>query len=217
MKTDEQLQHDVTDELAWDPAIDARRIAVEVRDGVAILGGQVGSYAQKCHAGCAAQRVAGVRGVAMELDVELPEADRRPDDEIAAAAHNTLAWHASVPRGSVKVTVKHGWIMLSGTVEWEYQSRAAEAAVRNLVGIRGLVNLVEIKPTIEPHDVTRQIEAALRRRAVHRAHHLSVVVNGGTVTLSGELDSWSERRAARGTAWNAPGIRNVVDHTTIAA
>ena len=217
MRTDEQLQRDVTEELAWDPAVDPRRIGVEVRDGVAMLSGKVNSYAQKCSAGCATQRVAGIKGVAMELDVELPDKDRRPDDEIAAAAHNVLAWHASVPRGSVKVTVKHAWVVLSGTVQWEYQSHAAEAAVRNLIGIRGLVNLVEIKPAMEPHDVTRQIEAALRRRTDHRALNISVAVNGGTVVLSGELDCWSERQAVRLAAWNAPGIRNVVDQTTIAA
>lgn len=89
--------------------------------------------------------------------------------------------------------------------------------MRDLVGIRGLVNLIEIRPAIEPRDVTRQIKSAFRRRSFRGAGDVSVVVNGGTVTLYGHLESWSERDAARSIAWRARGVRNVVDQITIAA
>lgn len=125
--------------------------------------------------------------------------------------------NASIPPRRVKVTVKHGWVVLSGGVEWEYQSRAAESAMRNLMGITSLVNLIEIKPGVEPRDVTRQIEAAPHRRSFRCAKDISVVVNGGIVTLCGQPDSSGERRAARLAAWRTPGVRNVVDQTTIAA
>lgn len=218
MKPDMELQGDVTAELNWEPSVDPSRISVDVRDGVARLAGLVSSYAQKCDAEAAALRVRGIKGVIVELDVELPESSRRSDVDIGEAVRHALAWNASVPCGSVNVVIKNGWVVLSGAVEWEFQSRAAAASVRNLLGVRGLVNLIEIKPRFEPRDVTRQIEAALRRRARHQAaRNLSVVVNGRTVTLSGQLDSWGERQAARLAAWNAPGIRNVVDQTTIAA
>jgi len=217
MKTDKELQRDVTAELNWDPSVDSGRIDVEVQAGIATLTGLVNSYAQKCSAQTAAWRVSGVEGVIADLEVELPSNDWRSDRDIAKAAHNVLAWNTSIPPRRVKVAVKHGWLVLSGNVEWEYQSRAAESAMRNLVGIKGLVNLIEIKPRIEPRDVTRQIEAALRRRSFRRAKTISVVVNGGTVTLCGQLDSPSERNAARLAAWRAPGVRNVIDQTTIAA
>jgi osmotically-inducible protein OsmY len=197
--------------------VDAARIDVEAHAGIVTLAGLVSSHAQKCHAQTAAWRVGGVEGVIADLEVELPDNDRRSDDDIARAARDLLAWNTSIPSRRVKASVKHGWVLLSGSVEWEYQSRAAEAAVRNLVGIRGLVNLIEIRPGIEPRDVTHQIEAALRRRSFHGAKDVSVVVNGGTVVLRGQLDSSSERNAARLAAWRAPGVRNVVDHTTIAA
>lgn len=217
MKTDRELQRDVTAELNWDPSVEASRIDVEVRAGIVTLSGLVNSYAQKCSTQTAAWRVGGVEGVIADLEVELPSADRRSDGDIAKAAHNVLAWNASIPPRRVKVTVNQGWIVLSGSVEWEYQSRAAESAMRNLVGVKGLVNLIEINPRLEPRDVTRQIEAALRRRSFRCAKTISVVVNGGTVTLCGQLDSPSERNAARLAAWRAPGVRNVVDQTTIAA
>jgi len=217
MKTAKELQRDVTAELNWDPYVDSGRIDVEVQAGIATLTGLVNSYAQKCSAQTAAWRVSGVEGVIADLEVELPSNDWRSDRDIAKAAHNVLAWNTSIPPRRVKVAVKHGWLVLSGNVEWEYQSRAAESAMRNLVGIKGLVNLIEIKPRIEPRDVTRQIEAALRRRSFRRAKTISVVVNGGTVTLCGQLDSPSERNATRLAAWRAPGVRNVIDQTTIAA
>jgi len=217
MKTAKELQRDVTAELNWDPSVDSGRIDVEVQAGIATLTGLVNSYAQKCSAQTAAWRVSGVEGVIADLEVELPSNDWRSDRDIAKAAHNVLAWNTSIPPRRVKVAVKHGWLVLSGNVEWEYQSRAAESAMRNLVGIKGLVNLIEIKPRIEPRDVTRQIEAALRRRSFRRAKTISVVVNGGTVTLCGQLDSPSERNATRLAAWRAPGVRNVIDQTTIAA
>ena len=217
MKPDRELQRDVTAELNWDPSVDASRIDVEVHAGIVTLAGLVTSYAQKCRAQTAAWRVSGVEGVIANLDVDLPSVDRRSDEDITRAARNVLAWNSSIPPRRVKVAANRGWILLSGNVEWEYQSRAAESAMRNLVGIRGLVNLIEIRPGIEPRDVTRQIEAALRRRSFRRAKEISVVVNGGTVTLCGQLDSSSERNAARLAAWRAPGVRNVVDQTTIAA
>jgi osmotically-inducible protein OsmY len=217
MKSDQELQRDVTAELNWDPSVDASWIDVEAHAGIVTLSGLVNSYAQKCHAQTAAWRVGGVDGVSADLEVELPDFGRRSDNDIATAAHNVLAWNTSIPPRKVKASVKHGWVVMSGSVEWEYQSRAAEAAIRDMVGIKGLVNLIEIKPEIEPRDVTRQIEAALRRRSFRRAKEISVSVNGGTVTLCGQLDSSSERNAARLAAWRAPGIRNVVDQTTIAA
>lgn len=216
MKTNRELQRDVTAELNWDPSVDANRIDVEAHDGIVTLTGLVNSYAQKHGAQTAAWRVGGVEGVITDLEVELPGGDWRSDGDIAKAARNVLAWNTSIPPRQVKVAVRHGWLVLSGSVEWEYQSRAAESAMRNLVGIKGLANLIEIKPRIEPRDVTRQIEAALRRRSFRHAKGISVVVNGGTVTLCGQLDSPSEREAARLAAWRAPGVRNVVNQTTIA-
>lgn len=215
MKSDRELQQGVSAELIWDPSVDDSRIHVEARDGTVTLTGQVGSYAQKWRAEAAALRVGGVKGLASQLAVDLMNIDRRPDGEIASAAHQVLAWNALVPAGKVKVTVQDGWVTLSGEVEWKYQSNAAEVALRNMIGMRGLLNLIQIKPRMEPGDVTRHIEAALRRCACDRPGPISVAVNGGTVTLSGELDSWRERKAVRHIAWAAPGIRSVVDQTTI--
>lgn len=215
VKSDRELQQDVAAEVAWDPSVDEARIVIEAHDGTVTLVGQVHSHAQKWRAEAAVLRVGGVKGMVSRLAVDLPDRDKRPDAEIARAAHQALAWNALVPAGKVQATVEDGWVTLSGDVEWEYQSSAAEVALRSLTGIRGLLNLIQVKPRIEPRDVTHQVEAALRRCSGDPLRPVAVVVNGGTVTLSGEVASWRERYAIRRAAWAAPGVRNVVDQTTI--
>lgn len=217
MKSDAELQRDVTDELHWDPATGSCRIAVGVKDGVVTLTGRLDSHAQCWRAAVAVLRVQDVRGVISDLHVDLPPSCRRSDAEITDAANHALRWNAVIPADRVYVAVEDGRVTLSGKVEWEYQRRAAEAEVRDLTGVRDLLNLIEIAPRIEPRDVSRNIEAALNRRVRRRANRLSVLVNGGVVTLCGQLDSWSERHAARLAAWAAPGVRNVIDQTTITA
>lgn len=211
MKDDRELQLDVAAELAWDPSIDATRIVADVRDGTVTLTGQVHSHAQKWRAEAAARRVGGARGLISRLAVDLAVGDRRPDTEIAKTAHQVLAWNALVPAGKLKVAAEDGWITLSGDVDWEFQSSAAEVALRSLVGIKGLINLVQVNPATEPREVTRHIEAALRRCSRDPRQEVAVVMNGGTVTLSGKVASWRERYAVRRAAWAAPGVRNVVD------
>lgn len=217
MNADQSLTRNVLDELQWDPALAGCRIDAVVHGGIATLSGHVHSHAQRWRATAAALRVRGVGGAISNLHVDLPVTARLADDRIADAARRVLGWNVLIPPDCVNVTVEDARVTLSGTVEWDYQRRAAEAALRDMIGLKDLLNLIEIKPQIEPRAVTGTAKAALGRRIQRHAKHVSVVVDGGTVTLCGQLDSWSERHAARLTAWAAPGVRSVVDHTTIAA
>ena len=214
-KTDRELQQDVMAELAWDPAVEASRVGVEVEDGIVTLAGHIESYAEKWAAERAAQRVAGVKGVAVELDVVLPGSTRRTDADIAKAVTSALEWSIAVPRERIKVRVEDGWVTLSGDVEWAYAREAAESCVRSLIGIKGVINNIEIRPKISSDDVKEKIEAALQRRAHFDTKAITVAVSDGTVTLSGFVDSLAERDTIEHAAWNAPGVRKVLDNLTI--
>ena len=216
MSNDRQLQHDVIAELGWDAAINASRIGVEAENGIITLSGHVESYAQKWAAERAAQRVSGVKGVAVEMDVVLPGSSQRTDADIAGAARNALEWNALVPRDAVAVMVEDGHITLSGDVEWAYVRSAAESSVRGLLGVKGVSNLVRIRPQVKPGDVKTKIEAALQRRAHLDARAISVEVDKGTVTLAGSVDSLAERVTVENAVWNAPGVKNVVDNLIVA-
>ena len=217
MKTDSQLQQDVIAELKWEPSVEATTIGVEVKDGIVTLAGHVGSYIQKRAAERAAQRVAGVGGVAMEIDIALPGSSKRKDSDLAKRARSALEWNASVPTDAVKLSVENGWVKLSGEVQWAYQRWAAETAVFNLLGVVGVNNDITIKPQVAPHDVKTKIEAALQRRAHQETKSIQVAVAGDSVTLSGVVDSWAERNAAQTAAWAAPGVKNVIDNIRVAA
>jgi osmotically-inducible protein OsmY len=211
MKTDRQLQQDVSAELKWEPSIHAERIGVEVKNGVVTLAGQVDSFAEKWNAEHAAQRVSGVMALSTELKVQLAGLAERSDADVARSAENVLSWISTLPANSVKVMVEGGWLTLSGTVEWQFQRQAATDAVRHLLGVTGVSNQIAIQPTLSATAVKSDIEAALMRSAVADAKTISVAVDGTDLTLSGSVHTWAERQTALHTAWGTPGVRNVVD------
>lgn len=211
MKTDSQLKANVIDELAWDPAINATGIGVMVTDGVVTLTGHLNSFAEKEAVERAIQRVDGVRGIALELDVKISAEHKRSDSEIAQAAATSLRLNSLVPYDKIKVMVENGWVTLSGEVDWSYQLVRAEQCIRPLAGVHGLYNRITIKPRASGKNIGEQITAALTRQAMREARHISVEVEGGVVTLKGTVHSLAEREAAVGAAFSAQGVSRVVD------
>jgi osmotically-inducible protein OsmY len=215
MKTDSQIQTDVIAELEWEPAVDATKIGVEVNDGIVTLAGHVATYAEKWHAERAAQRVAGVRGLAVEMDIAIPGPSERTDADIARTAERALEWVSVLPKKSLKVMVEGGWITLSGELAWDYQRQIALAAVRYLMGVKGVSDGIRITSESQSGVIRADIEAALKRRTNGRAESVSVEVEGGDVTLSGTVHNWWERELARESAWSAPGVHHVLDKMTL--
>ncbi len=206
----------VLDELAWEPSVDAAHIGVSVKDGIVALTGHVPTYAEKFAAELAARRVHGVKAIVNELEVKLPGSSVRTDEDIAADAVKALQSNVFVPADAIRITVRDGWIILEGEVEWQYQRDAAENAVRFLAGVKGVSNLIEIKPRVSPAEVQHKIEDAIRRSAEMDARRVGVEVRDGEVVLRGTVRSWAEKEEAERAAWAAPGVRRVQDLITVA-
>jgi osmotically-inducible protein OsmY len=215
MKSDAQLRSDVLAELDWDPAIQAATVGVTAKDGVVTLSGHLASFSEKYAAERAARRVRGVKALAVEITVKLPDGGERSDADIALAAERALEWSVLVPPGRIKPMVEGGWISLTGEVEWEYQRRGAENAVRHLLGVRGVSNMVKISPKVRAEDVEKKLHDALSRQADREASRIQIAVNGSQVTLRGKVHSWSESIAAQGAAWSAPGVDSVVNSLVV--
>ncbi len=215
MKSDHQIQLDVLAELNWEPSVSASDVGVSVKDGIVTLSGHVKSYAEKWHAEQAAQRVAGVKALAIELEVTLEGNSIRNDVDIARSAENVLEW-LILPKNAVKVVVEKGWITLSGTLNWEYQRLIASTAVRYLMGVTGVSNQIAIQSGVNSTMVKSDIEAALKRSASALAQKVNVEVKDANVTLTGAVHNWTERELVRHSAWGTPGVHHVVDNMTIA-
>ena len=216
MKTDADLKRDVTAELAWDPAVKSTAIGVAVKDGVITLTGHLETFAEKHAAERALGRVAGVKAIALELDVKLSFDHKRSDTDIAVSAEQALKWSTLVPVEAIRLTVDHGSVTLQGEVEWDYQRRSAEKAIRPLMGVVGISNEITLRVRPRASDLSRKIQEALTRQALREAKHIQVAVDGTTVTLSGTVHSWQERAAAQGVAWSAPGVHAVINELRVA-
>jgi osmotically-inducible protein OsmY len=215
IRTDEAIQTDVLEELKWDTRVRPNEIGVAVKDGIVTLTGWVDSYLKKMAAEEAAHRVPGVKAVVNEIEVRLPGSAERTDHDLAKAVLNALRWDAAIPTGKVDVTVSQGWVTLKGEVEYAFQKRDAERAVQHLAGVKGVTNLIVVKPPVSPTDLKQQIERALIRNAETDARRITVEVEGSKVILRGTVRSYAEKQAAEDTAWAAPGVTEVDNHIMV--
>lgn len=209
------LRQNILDELEFEPKVDAADIGVVARDGIVTLTGHVGTYAEKDAAEKAVRRVKGVRAIAQEMDVRILGPRRTDDDDIARRAVKMVDWNISIPKQMVQIRVCRGVVTLTGKVEWQYQKNAAAAAVRDLAGIVGVSNLIDVVPSISADDIKRRIENALERDAELEAQAIQVDVSGGKVILKGNVRTLSERRAAERAAWSAPGVNALDDQLSV--
>ena len=214
-RTDEQIQTDVLEELKWDTRVRPNEIGVAVKDGIVTLTGWVDSYLKKMAAEEAAHRVPGVKAVANDIEVRLPGFAERTDTDLAAAVLNALRWDAAIPTGKVDVTVSQGWVTLKGEVDYAFQKRDAERAVRRLSGVKGVSNLIVVKPQVFPSDLKQQIERALVRNAETDARNITIEVEGSKVILRGTVRSYAEKQAAEDTVWAAPGVTDVENRIVV--
>ena len=214
--SDADLHKNVVAELAFDPSVDERNIAIAVRDGVVTLSGTLRVFAQKSAADAAVKRVGGVLGLAENITIDLPELHVRTDTDLALSALEALRWNPLVPQGSVLVKVDAGHVTLTGSVDWQFQRETARAAVASLGGVRGIINDINLRTQETAENITSKIGDSFRRSASIDAARVCVEVRDGIVTLSGTVHSWAEREDAVRAAYSVAGVCDVENLTTIA-
>ena len=217
VQSDEQIQQDVLRELKFEASLQPNEIGVAVKDGVVTMTGWVDSYLKRWTAEEAAHRVKGVKAVVNDIEVKLPTSAERTDADIAAAVVRALEWDAFVPVDRIQVTVSKGWVTLKGEVDWGFQRSDAERVVRRITGVRGVSNLITVKPRTQPSpdEMKKKIEEALVRSAEMDAGNIQVQVEGNKVILTGTVKSWAEKKEAERAAWSAAGVASVDNRIVI--
>jgi osmotically-inducible protein OsmY len=147
--SDRELQDRVLKALDFNP-LDRAAIGVTVTHGVVTLRGCVHTRREAWLAERVTHAIAGVRGLANELEVEATDGPPESNAAIAEASLNALAWYRVVPAGTVKVIVSDGYVTLTGVVADSHQRGAAERAIRGLRGVRGVWNALKIGPLTPP-------------------------------------------------------------------
>ena len=208
-KSDEEMKIDVLAELEFDPRVKVSDIGVLVKDGTVTLNGYATSYGERFAAVRSAKRVAGLKAIADDIEVRLPDSSRRTDGEIAAAVAHQIDWNSTIPKGIAKVTVRDGWVTLQGEFGWWHEKNAAEEAVHHLVGVKGVTNLITIKPKEAPVDIESIVKDAIERNSILVAEQILVEAVGNEVILRGKVRSYTAREEAERVAWAAPGVFSV--------
>jgi len=215
MTIDRKLQEQVLAALEWEPGVEAAHVGVAVADGVVTLYGTAPSFRQKWLAERAARHVPGVRAIANDLEIE-PVRAARTDAVVAEAVANALEWDSGVPDGCVQATVRHGWVVLNGSVPWDFQSKAAERAVERVQGVKGVANSIVVRPQVQLDEVRSHITSALDRDAHHDAERIHIEAHDGTVILTGTVHSLSERQSIEEAVRLTPGVTRVDDRLSVA-
>jgi len=215
MKSDNQIQKDVMDQLKWEPFLNAAEIGVAVRNCIVTLSGQVDSYYKKLSAEEAAKKVSGVKAVAEDIQIGVSPVYAKTDTEIAEAILSALKWHTAVQDEKVKIKVDNGNVTLTGEVDWDFQRTNARKAIESLAGVRSITNLITVKPKVTSAGIQRKIESAFQRAASINSRKIKVEVIGSKVILSGTVSSLAEKEEAETSVWNADGVMQVENNLEI--
>jgi osmotically-inducible protein OsmY len=210
------LESDVRDELDWDPRFDDSRVDVKANGGVVTLTGDVNTYYDSTIAADDAWGIAGVVSVDNQLMVGLV-GDGVADADLASACLDALDRDRQVPKGAVSVSAVDGWVTLTGEVRHHFQRQAANFAVSRVNGVVGVTDDITLTRDAVPADVVDRINKAFQRDAIIDDSLIEVTTTDSTVYLDGTVGSWYAMDDAVDTAWEAPGVLDVVNRLVIAA
>jgi osmotically-inducible protein OsmY len=123
--------------------------------------------------------------------------------------------NVQIPEGRVTARVQNGWVTLEGDVDYDFQRHEVERMVRNVRGVIGVADNINVRPAEMPTRTAQVIEQAFQREAGVDLRHISVDVSDHKARLYGHVHSLMEATAAEAAAAAAPGVATVESHLVI--
>jgi osmotically-inducible protein OsmY len=128
-------------------------------------------------------------------------------------------WEPSVTAGHIGVTASGGVVTLTGHVDSYAKKMAAEAAARRVKGVKAVAEEIEVRLPFDTERSDADIaEAAIDRLAWNVSvpkDSVTVKVEQGWVTLTGQVDWWYQKDAVEQDIRPLHGVRGVSNQTTI--
>jgi osmotically-inducible protein OsmY len=143
----------------------------------------------------------------------------KTDSQLQSDVLAELAWEPAIHSEEIGVEVKGGVVTLAGHVGNYSEKLAAERAAMHVVGVKALA--VEIDVRLAGHnartdgDIARTVENVLQWTTCVPTDSVKIVVEGGWVTLSGEVHWDYQRKAAVDAVRYLMGVKGVSDSIAI--
>ncbi len=219
MGTNNRMYTTVMEKLNFEPRLDASNITISIQgnDDIVLLAGSVGSFAEKLIAERAVKSLVNVKTVANDIEVNLSMKYEKTDIEIAKDVTSALNSSVFVPSENIKVVVKDGVVNLSGEVQWQFQKNSAFNAIKEISGVKSVINNIVVKSfiSIDSSRVREKITREFERHARIDAGKISVETEGKKIILKGTVRNFDEKEDAANAAWSIPGVENVENKLTI--
>jgi osmotically-inducible protein OsmY len=227
VRTDDQIHADIELALMDDPATDLFEINIDVRNGTVTLSGKVDSWQEKQLSLMVAKGVIGVKEVKSKIQVA--QKSKRPDDEIRADIERRLAYDVWVDDALIDVKVMRGEVILSGivasltektrTFRFAWVSGVKSVEDKDLRVDWSKSKNMRRKFETRPRKSDDEIKQALKDVFLYDPRlspfNLTVAVENGVVTLSGQVHNLKAKNVAEQDARNTIGVWLVRNHIKV--
>jgi osmotically-inducible protein OsmY len=214
-QTDEDIRQAINDAFLYDPRVRSFNPEVTVKNGAVTLSGVVHSLAAKQAAEADARNIAGVRSVRNNLKVRIDPVDVSPDLE--SAINIALANDPYVESYQVDVSVNGSWVTLTGDVNTSFEKWKAFQVASGVEGVTRVFNNIDFE-----HEWTWQPDSEIKDEVKDQlwwspfvdSDDVNVEVDNGVATLTGTVDTWSERQDAEENAYEG-GAKDVDNNLNV--
>lgn len=214
MSTDEKIKK-IIDESLLDAKIDDSKISVDVDDGIVRLTGEIPNWLEMKKVENKVYNIPGVKHIDNKLVIILRLTFK--DDEILKNIQDFLTWTSYINISKIKISVKKGLVIVDGLVDAYWKKIKLENLILNIKGVTGIINKLAIVPTKDIIDekIAKEIMASMEKHLNLDLYQISVEIEKGNVTISGNVSSWTAYKITHNVVNNISGVINVIDNLTI--